>query len=204
MFLFDNTFALPNKIANTKHKDEGREVANKNTIISFRISLKNADVLNQLSKELHMSKSSILNDLLYKHLQGSQHFKRIESVKESSKEVYKTIKISFTKKEYDLLKCIAQNTTTSSVPKFIKFHTLNMIYNSKILDNKEIEALALVRSELNKIGVNINQIARVFNTQSEANIVSNLLTTLEHLDSKLIRMSSEIKSLCHNSQGILQ
>lgn len=79
-----------------------------------------------------------------------------------------------------------------------------MIYNSKILDNKEIEALALVRSELNKIGVNINQIARVLNTQSEANIVSNLLTTLEHLDSKLIRMSSEIKSLCHNSQGILQ
>ena len=71
MFLFDNTFALPNKIANTKHKDEGREVANTNTIISFRISLQNADVLNQLSKELHMSKSSILNDLLYKHLQGS-------------------------------------------------------------------------------------------------------------------------------------
>ncbi len=103
-----------------------------------------------------------------------------------------------------MLKCIAQNTTTSSVPKFIKFHTLNMIYNSKILDNKEIEALALVRSELNKIGVNINQIARVLNTQSEANIASNLLTTLEHLDSKLIRMSSEIKALCHNSQGILQ
>ena len=173
-------------------------------MMSFRLSAQNADTLTNLAKELHISKSSIVNDLLDNHLQNTKHQKKLKFILDDNVNSYKTIKVTLTKNQYDTLKSTARNSIANSVPKFIKFHTLNMIYNSKILDNKEIEALALTRSELNKIGVNINQIARVLNTQSEANIASNLLTTLEHLDGKLTQMSSEIKALCHNSQGILQ
>ncbi|EMZ37437.1 hypothetical protein C826_02001 [Helicobacter bilis WiWa] len=39
-------------------------MADKNTMMSFRLSAQNADTLTNLAKELHISKSSIVNDYL--------------------------------------------------------------------------------------------------------------------------------------------
>ncbi len=179
-------------------------MADKSIMISFRISAQNAQILESISKELHISKSSILNDLLNKHLQTSQHLVKLNALLKDDEQPYKTIKIKCTKNQYDALKIVAQNMIIGSVPKLIKFCALDMIYENKLLNNKELEALALTRAELHKIGSNINQIARALNTQSEANIASNLLTTLECLDSKLTKISAEIKALCCNSQGVLR
>ncbi|WP_199770117.1 plasmid mobilization relaxosome protein MobC [Helicobacter bilis] len=90
------------------------------------------------------------------------------------------------------------------MPKLIKLHALNMIYDSKILNSKELEALALTRTELNKIGVNINQIARVLNTQKEAKIDTRLLKSLENLKETLTLLRNDIKMICHISQGLLK
>ena len=79
-----------------------------------------------------------------------------------------------------------------------------MIYDSKILNSKELEALALTRTELNKIGVNINQIARVLNTQKEAKIDTRLLKSLENLRETLTLLRNDIKMICHISQGLLK
>ncbi len=79
-----------------------------------------------------------------------------------------------------------------------------MIYDSKILNSKELEALALTRTELNKIGVNINQIARVLNTQKEAKIDTRLLKSLENLKETLTLLRNDIKMICHISQGLLK
>ena len=77
-----------------------------------------------------------------------------------------------------------------------------MIYDSKILDNKEIEALAHTRAELNKIGSNINQIARSLNTQNEYKADMELLQMLESLNTLLTQLSSDIKNLCASSQRL--
>lgn len=79
-----------------------------------------------------------------------------------------------------------------------------MIYDSKILNSKELEALALTRIELNKIGVNINQIARTLNTQQEAKIDTRLLKSLENLKEALTLLRNDIKIICHTSQGLLK
>lgn len=89
-------------------------------------------------------------------------------------------------KEYLALEAIAQKSIINSVPKLIKFHALNMIYDSKILDNKEIEALARTRAKLNKIGSNINQITRSFNTQNEYKADIRVLQILKNLNCLLI------------------
>lgn len=156
-------------------------MADKNTMMSFRLSAQNADTLTNLAKELHISKSSIVNDLLDNHLQNTKHQKKLKFLLDDNVNSYKTIKVTLTKNQYDTLKSTARNSITNSVPKLIKLHTLNMIYDSKILNSKELEALALTRTELNNIGVDINQIARTLNTQKEAKIDTRLLKVLENL-----------------------
>ncbi|OBV28807.1 hypothetical protein BKN38_07860 [Helicobacter sp. CLO-3] len=176
-------------------------------VVSFSISAENAKVLNHLSKELHISKSRILDDLLNRYLQSRQHSRKLDFSPTNNEESHKIIKLSLTKNQYDLLKLAAKNSIANSVPKLIKFHALNMVYESKILNSKEIEALAITRAELNKIGVNINQIARAINSRNNNEVDPNLfkiIETLDHLDRKISHISSDIKTLCHNSQEILK
>ncbi|WP_395149011.1 plasmid mobilization relaxosome protein MobC [uncultured Helicobacter sp.] len=177
-------------------------MTSKSKMMSFRLSAQNADTLASLSKELHISKSSILNDLLNKHLQTKQNLKLLHFCAKNSDEAYQIIKVALSKKEYLALKTLATNSIVGSVPKLIKFHALNMIYDSKILDNKEIEALAHTRAELNKIGSNINQIARSLNMQNEYKADMELLQMLESLNTILIQLSSDIKNLCASSQRL--
>lgn len=179
-------------------------MADKNTMMSFRLSAQNADTLTNLAKELHISKSSIVNDLLDNHLQNTKHQKKLKFLLDDNVHSYKTIKVTLTKNQYDTLKSTARNSITNSVPKLIKLHALNMIYDSKILNSKELEALALTRIELNKIGVNINQIARTLNTQQEAKIDTRLLKILENLQEALTLLRNDIKIICHTSQGLLK
>lgn len=153
---------------------------------------------------MHISKSSIVNVLLDNHLQNTKHQKKLKFLLDDNVHSYKTIKVTLTKNQYDTLKSTARNSITNSVPKFIKLHTLNMIYDSKILNSKELEALALTRIELNKIGVNINQIARTLNTQQEAKIDTRLLKSLENLKETLTLLRNDIKMICHISQGLLK
>lgn len=176
----------------------------KNIIVSFNISIQNAQKIQSLAKELQISKSGILNDLLNKHLQSPQILPKLKSMAKDNKETYKTIRISLDKNQYSTLQSLAKNSMINSVPKFIKFHILNMIYENKILDSKEIQALALTRAELNKIGANINQIARVLNSQNQSQTDSHLLKTLEHLDKTIMLISNDIKALCHHSQGLIK
>lgn len=180
-------------------------MAKKNVVVtSFSISANNIATLNHLAKELHISKSSILNDLLNKHLQTSKGLMKLKSIPKENERICKSVEISLTQNQYDLLSSAAKNSITNSVPKFIKFQALSMIYENKILDNKEIEALALTRAELNKIGININQIARALNSQNETKIDLKLLEILESLENKITHISSHIKTLCHNSQELLK
>ena len=180
-------------------------MADKNVrVVSFSISIQNANTLEKLSKELHISKSSILNDLLDNHLQNIKHQKKLKFILDDNVNSYKTIKVTLTKNQYDTLKSTARNSIANSVPKLIKLHALNMIYDSKILNSKELEALALTRTELNKIGVNINQIARTLNTQKEAKIDTRLLKILENLQEALTLLRNDIKIICHTTQGLLK
>lgn len=199
-----NTFSVLNKRVGIHQRKMKKEavMTSKSKMMSFRLSAQNADTLASLSKELHISKSSILNDLLNKHLQTKQNPKLLHSIQKNDDEDYQIIKISLSKKEYLTLKAFAVSSIVGSVPKLIKFHTLNMIYDSKILDNKEIEALAHTRAELNKIGSNINQIARSLNTQNEYKADMELLQMLESLNTLLTQLSSDIKNLCASSQRL--
>ena len=179
-------------------------MADKNTMMSFRLSAQNANTLANLAKELHISKSRIVNDLLDRHLQASQNLKPLKAAQEAINKTHRTIKVALSEKEYLALKAAVKNSITSSVPKLIKLHALNMIYDSKILDSKEIEALSLTRAELNKIGSNINQIARAINTQNDYKADTKLFTALENLNTTLTQLSTDIKNLCATSQGLLQ
>ncbi|WP_104746032.1 hypothetical protein [Helicobacter bilis] len=66
-------------------------MVDKNTMMSFRLSAQNADTLTNLAKELHISKSSIVNDLLDNHLQNTKHQKKLKFILDDNVNSYKAI-----------------------------------------------------------------------------------------------------------------
>lgn len=78
------------KLDTPKEKIKGsRQWQIKNTMMSFRLSAQNADTLNNLAKELHISKSSIVNDLLDNHLQNIKHQKKLKFILDDNVNSYK-------------------------------------------------------------------------------------------------------------------
>lgn len=93
---------------------------------------------------------------------------RIDRIR-ASKEKYESKrivrKVRYTKNEYARIEGISESLNYSSTTAYIKAASLS---KSKKIEQlkKPNKDIALVKGELNKIGVNINQLARSLNTQA--------------------------------------
>lgn len=171
----------------------------KTSIVGFRITPDNKERLCKIQNKSGLDKSKILNFLI----ESFEPHKHLELLESSNDEVgKKKIVLYLSMNEYAKLKQSAQQNFRGSVAKELKFHALNFIYKVKIPDTQETQSLNETKAELHKIGSNINQIAKAYNTQLKPNVDDKLLTTLHNLREKIDELSLAISTLLSNKRRL--
>ena len=172
----------------------------KTSIISFRITHDNKERLCQIQSKSGLDKSKILNFLI----ESFEPHKHLDLLESSSDDIAhkREVKVFLSSDEYTKLKQSAQQNFRGSVAKELKFHALNFIYKVKIPDTQETQSLNETKAQLHKIGSNINQIAKAYNTQLKPNVDDKLLTTLHNLREKIDELSLAISTLLSNKRRL--
>lgn len=171
----------------------------KSSIISFRITHDNKERLCQIQNKSGLDKSKILNFLI-ESFEPHKHLDLLESSSDEADK--KKIVLYLSMNEYTKLKQSAQQNFRGSVAKELKFHALNFIYAVKIPDTQEAQSLNETKAELHKIGSNINQIAKAYNTQLKPNVDDKLPTTLQDLRENIDEISLAISTLLSNKRRL--
>lgn len=172
----------------------------KSSIVSFRITEQNKNQLCKIQEKSGLDKSKILNFLI-ENFESQKHLELLETSKDDRANK-REVKVFLSSDEYNKIKELAKQNFRGSVARELKFHTLNFIYAVKIPDSKELETLNILRAELHKIGSNINQIAKAYNTQLNPDIENKLLLTLGELRVMIDTLSQEIKTLLANKRRL--
>lgn len=172
----------------------------KSSVISFRITQENKDKLCRIQEKSNIDKSKILNYLI----ENFESSNDLDLIKTSVLHCInkKKIVVYLSNDEYTKLKQSSIKNLRGSVARELKFYALNAIYETKIPDSSELKLLNNFKSELCKIGSNINQIAKIYNTQLnpqvESRLSSNLNKSREIINCALL----EIKTLLLNKRRL--
>lgn len=173
---------------------------------SIKLDDDNYSILKQISDKNKISIGKIINFLISKYLQDSSgivnNFLTIERQSTPKNEV-KIIQISLTDKEYKILKQRQKIHLHSSMAQEAKYYILNAIYNNKIINQLELNALALTRAEIHKIGVNINQIARAINNREVKEISESLGNDIKILQEKIDEIKDKINNIIENRNIVM-
>lgn len=173
---------------------------------SIRLDNDNYDALKQISDSNNIAIGKILNFLVKKYLlDNAENFNDMPFIKiqHTKDKNTKIIKISLTDKEYKILKQRQKIHLHSSMTQEVKYYILNAIYNDKIINQLELNALALTRAEIHKIGVNINQIARAINNNEIKEISKSLGTDIEILQEKIAELKDKINNIIENRNIVM-
>lgn len=162
---------------------------------TIRLSDENYNILKEINHTKNIPIGQILNFLIEKYLLESANDLDIPIFDKNKDENIKTIRISITDKEYQTLKKRQKIHLHSSMAQEVKYYILNAIYNDKILSQIEVNALALTRAEIHKIGVNLNQIARVVNNREIKEIPESFKKDIEILHSKIDDLKNKINAV---------
>lgn len=152
-----------------------------------------------MQEQSGLDKSKILNFLI-DNAGSKMHSPFLNETKNDEKK--KKIVLYLSLDEYDKLKQSAGHNLRGSVAKELKFHALNGIYETRIPNAQESQSLNATKAQLHKIGSNINQIARAYNTQINPNAEDKLLLALSDLKQALNQLSQDIKTLLSNKRRL--
>lgn len=166
---------------------------------SIKLNDDNYYILKQISDENKISIAKIINYLVSKYLQDSNddiNNTLIIEKQSTPKNNAKIIKISLSNKEYQILKQRQKIHLHSSITQEAKYYVLNAIYNDKIINQLELNALAITRAEIHKIGVNINQITRAINNDKRIKEISETLNNnIEILKTQILELKDKINNV---------
>lgn len=160
---------------------------------SIKLEYKNYEKLQQIKNKYKISIARTINFLIDKYLENEidNNILFINSDPENlSKGKLKNIQITFTQKEYELLKNRKKLHLHSSLAKEAKYYIINAINDEKQLTQIELNSLALTRAEIHKIGVNINQFVRFINQNK-----NNIDSIPESFINNIFLLQNEIKRL---------
>ncbi len=143
--------------------------------INLRLDDNNDKKLDEIKKKTNISKTEIINILISK-LDESDDF--IDNEQVPKEDTIIKIKLTQSEKKYFLNQ--SNKSGANSLTSEVKFRLLNSIYKNKFFTNNELKELSKNTYELNKIGININQILK---RSIKENLIDNqeLLKVLEDL-----------------------
>lgn len=172
---------------------------------SIKLDDNNYLLLKQISDENKISIGKIINFLISKYLQDSSITNNALMIERSSmpKGKVKIVQIALNDKEYKILKQRQKIHLHSSLSQEVRYYILNAIYHNKIINQLELNALAITRAEIHKIGVNINQIARAINNKKIENFTESLGDNLEILQIKISELKDKINDVIENRNFVI-
>lgn len=173
---------------------------------SIKLDDDNYSMLKQISDENQISIGKIINFLISKYLQDSSAIINntlIIEKQSAPKNNTKIVQISLTDEQYKILKQRQKIHLHSSMAQEVRYYILNAIYNDKIINQLELNALALTRAEIHKIGVNINQIARAINNKKFKEIPESLGVDIKNLEKKISILKNRINNIIENRNFVM-
>ncbi|MBS9782724.1 MAG: hypothetical protein KGV43_02845 [Arcobacter sp.] len=156
--------------------------------INLRLSEENFRKLNNIKKKTNISRTELINILISK-LDDNNEFLDNEVYSEENT----IIKIKLTQTEKEYLQNQSEKSGATSLTNEVKFRLLNTIYKNQFFTNNEMKELSKIIFELNKIGVNINQILK---RSIKENIIDSqdLLAVLNDLKASIKNTQNEFYS----------
>lgn len=170
---------------------------------TIRFNDENYSVLKQISDDNNIPIGQILNFLVEKYLLDSDNDLNVPKFVENKDKNTKTIKISITDSEYQILKKRQKIHLHSSMAQEAKYYIFNAIYNDKVLSQLEVNALALARAEIHKIGVNLNQLARAVNNKEIKEIPESFKKDIEIMHHKIDDLKNKINAVIEKRNIIM-
>lgn len=173
---------------------------------SIKLDDDNYLILKQISDENKISIGKIINFLIGKYLQDSSdtlnNTLMIDRQSRPKQGKAKIVQITLNNKEYEILKQRQKIHLHSSLSQEVKYYVFNAIYNNKIINQLELNALALTRAEIHKIGVNINQIARAINNKELKNFTA-FGDDFKTLQIKISELKDKINNIIENKDFVI-
>jgi|GEM_PF-4577969 len=127
-----------------------------NEIVTFRVTAENKILLKKLATEHGVSKSELLN-FAVSQLKPQAKIQKLRIGKNS--DICKSIKISLTRDELELLQQMQQN-KFRSINKLCKTIIFSELYDHMFYSDKELELLQSALNELNSVGRNLNNLLK--------------------------------------------
>lgn len=149
----------------------------------------NYEKLSKLSKEYKIPVTTLCNVIINEKIGD-----KTELLKEFSfidHEVEVKFKINDSEKNYLLNS--SKQTGTNSLTQEIRYRLLNSIHDKRFLTPKELESFIQLKSEINMIGKNINQLLKKINSKEEPKI-DDLKITMQELNIKLDETKEQIEN----------
>lgn len=132
--------------------------------INLKISKNNLKILENIKNNSKIPITRIINILISKFNTNIDFLNNKIIDNEET-----VIKIKLTNNEKEFLKNEAEKSGSNTLTSEVKFRLLNTIYKNKYFTNNELIELSKNTYELNKIGVNINQILKKINKENNIN-----------------------------------
>lgn len=148
-------------------------------------------IIENIRKDTKLSYNKIINTIIQTNSKDSNQNEFVKNKITDNKTATREIRIKLTNDEYNLLAKSAKNHSFTSITKEAKFRLLNTISTSKYYSNFEMENFIKTRNELNRIGVNLNQLVK-FLKQNNTNKVDNLEKSIEILNNKIDNLAQEL------------
>lgn len=170
----------------------------------FNIDDENLKFLENLSTELNVPKSKILNKIISNFSQNRQNEikdDKLDYDKEKNQKQDKEVRLFFTQNEYNIIKENATKNNHFFVKQEIKFLIFNSIYNDKFSNEFELKQFILTKTALNQIARNLNQLNRELIRRSIVKInEKNLEITLKNISDKLDNLIKNLDNLIKKSK----
>lgn len=169
----------------------------------IRLENENNNFISSLKHETNSSINIIINTIISNYMRQHTHTNSIASIynKNNTKEV-KEIRLKLSIDEYEFLKRSADMNGHNSVTKEAKFRLLNTLHNEKFYTAKETQLFIKLRTEINILGRNINQLLRYIQSKNILRIdTQNISKTMNTIYKKIDDLAKELEEIILRTNG---
>lgn len=157
-----------------------------------KLAQANLEILKRLNQEYKIPVTFLANSCIYEKLGDKIKLLKEFDLSLAGDEIDLKVRLYEHEKEY--LLNASKLTGINSLTGVIKYLILNSIYEKRFLAPNELKIIDELKSEINKIGINLHQILKKLNFKEEFKN-DDLKTLLEQLNEKIDFTNKEIESI---------
>ncbi len=165
--------------------------------IKLRLEDINYEILNKIKNKTNIPITRIIN-MVIKTLESDNEFINSKNISDMTETI---LKVKITKSEKDFLQEQAIKNGSSSLTSEVKYRLLNTIYREKYFTNIELSTFIRTKGEVNKVGINLNQLLKLLNKKSSLNVNEEILKNMiSDINIKVSNLSNELENIIEKSR----